>query len=151
MGNEYQLAGKVTTGLSLRWSSFTYIHTHTHTQPLYSSLNFVWDNPGKPVPEEIFTHSHLLWSSIVPYLLRPCNTIFGILPVQSMCLTVFFHNLQVFFGLPLGLAPSTSYSIHFFTLSLSSLRSTCPFHRNLFCCSSQIVAIVHILCYLLWT
>jgi len=28
-------------------------------------------------------------------------------------------SLQVFFGLPLGLSPSTSYSIHFFTQSLS--------------------------------
>jgi len=33
--------------------------------------------------------------------------------------------LQVFFGLPLGLARSTSYSIHFFTQSVSSFRSTC--------------------------
>jgi len=40
---------------------------------------------------------------------------------------------QVFFGLPLGLAPSTSYSIQFFTQSLSSFRNTCPYHRNLFC------------------
>jgi len=34
-------------------------------------------------------------------------------------------SLHVFFGLPLGLAPSTSYSIHFFTQSLSSFCSTC--------------------------
>ena len=39
--------------------------------------------------------------------------IHGILSVQLMCLAVFFHNLQVFFSLPLGLVPSTSYSIHF--------------------------------------
>jgi len=42
-------------------------------------------------------------------------------------------SLQVFFGLPLGLAPSTSYLIHFFTQSLSSFRSTCSYHHNLFC------------------
>ena len=36
---------------------------------------------------------------------------------------------EVFFGLPLGLAPSTSYSIHFFTQSLSSFHNTCPYHR----------------------
>ena len=30
--------------------------THTHTQPCYSSMDFVWDNPGKPVPEETYTH-----------------------------------------------------------------------------------------------
>jgi len=48
-------------------------------------------------------------------------------------------SLQVFFGVPLGLAPSTSYFIHFFTESLSSLRSTCPYHHNLFCCSTKIM------------
>jgi len=75
-----------------------------------------------------------------PYLPPPSTTIHGILPIQSMCFTVFFHNLQVFFGLPLGLAPSTSYSIHFFIQSLSSFRSTCPYHRNLFCCSTEIMS-----------
>ena len=48
--------------------------------------------------------------------------------------------LQVFFGLSLYLAPSTSYSIRFFTQSLSSFRSTCPYHRNLFCCSTEIMS-----------
>ena len=96
-------------------------------------MDFVQDNPGEPVPEETFTHLHLSWSSIVPYLLLPCTTIHGILPVQSICLEVFFHNLslQVFFGLPVSLAHSTSYSIHFFTQSLPSFRNTCPYHRNL--------------------
>ena len=47
----------------------------------------------EPVPEETITHSHLSWSSIIPYLLHPSNTIHGILPVQSTCRTVFFHNL----------------------------------------------------------
>jgi len=41
--------------------------------------------------------------------------------------------------MPLGLAPSTLYSIHFFTQSLSSFHNTCPCHRNLFCCSTEIV------------
>jgi len=29
-------------------------HTHTHTQPFYSSLHFVRDNPGELVPEGTF-------------------------------------------------------------------------------------------------
>jgi len=29
-------------------------------------VDFVRDNPGKPVPEETFTHSHSSWSSIIP-------------------------------------------------------------------------------------
>jgi len=52
-------------------------------------------------------------------------------------------SLQVFFGLPLGLAPPsppTSYSTHFFTQSLSSFCSTCPYHCNLFCCSTKIMS-----------
>jgi len=92
-------------------------HTHTHTTVL-GSLDFVRDNPGELVPEKTFTHLHPSWASIIPYLLPPSITIHGIFPVQFTC-----HSLsQVFFGLPLGLAPSTSYSIHFFTQSLS------PFH-----------------------
>jgi len=74
----------------------THAHTHAHTQLFYSSMDIVWDNPGEPVPKETFTHSHLSWSSILPYLLHPSNTIHGFLPVQSMHLTTFFHNLPVF-------------------------------------------------------
>jgi len=48
--------------------------------------------------------------------------------------------LQVLFALPLGLEPSTSYSIHFFTQSLSSFRNTCPYHHSLFCCSTKVIS-----------
>jgi len=48
---------------------------HIHTQPFYGSLDFVRGKPGEPEPEETFTHSHLSWSSIVPYLLHPSNMI----------------------------------------------------------------------------
>ena len=65
-------------------------HTQSHTQPFYCSLHFVQHNPGDLVPEEIFTHSHLLWSPIVPYLLHLPTMIHGILPVQFTCLAVLF-------------------------------------------------------------
>jgi len=61
---------------------------------------------------------HLLWSTASP--------LFSLHAWQSFSTT----SLQVFFGLPLGLAPSTSYSIHFFTKLLSSFCNTCPYHRN---------------------
>jgi len=48
-------------------------HTHNHFTALW---NFVWDNPGEPVPEETFTHSHLSWSSIIPYLLPPSCSVY---------------------------------------------------------------------------
>ena len=54
--------------------------------------------------------------------------------------SLFPQSLQILFGLPLGLAPSTSYSIHFFTQSLSSFHNICPFHRNLFHCSAEIMS-----------
>jgi len=40
--------------------------SHTHRQPFYGSVDFVRDNPGEPVPEETFNHSHSSWSSIIP-------------------------------------------------------------------------------------
>jgi len=101
---------------------------------------FVWDYPGEPVPEETFTHSHLCWSSTILYQLSPSTTIHSILPIQFKCLTFCTTSLQVLFCLPLGLAPSTSYSIHFFTQSLSSFCNTCPYHHNLFCCSTKIMS-----------
>jgi len=57
---------------------------------------------------------------------------------QSFCTT----SLHVLFGLPLGLEPSASYSIRFFTQSVSSFRNTCPYHRNVFCCSINIISSV---------
>jgi len=63
-------------------------HTQ-HTQLFCSSVEFVRDNPGEPVPEEtlieVINHT---------YLLSPPTRIHGILPVQSMCFTVSFHNLS---------------------------------------------------------
>jgi len=68
----------------------------------------------EPLPEETFTHSHLSWSSTILYHLPPSATIHSILPVQFMYLTIFCTSfVQVLFGLPLGVEPSISYSIHF--------------------------------------
>jgi len=30
--------------------TYSEIHTHTHTQPFYGSVEFVRENPGEPVP-----------------------------------------------------------------------------------------------------
>jgi len=35
--------------------------THIHTQPFYSSLHFVQDNPGELVPEGTFCHLLDFW------------------------------------------------------------------------------------------
>jgi len=70
------------------------------------------------------------------HLLRSMASLFNLRAWQSFS-TI---SLQVYFGLSLGLAPSTSYTVHFFTQSLSSFRSTCPYQRNLFCCSPEIMS-----------
>jgi len=66
------------------------------------------------------------------------SSLFNLRAWQSFSTT----SLQVFFGLSLGLAPSTSYSIHFnfFNQSLASFRNTCPYHHNQFCCSTEIMS-----------
>jgi len=69
---------------------------------------------------------HLLWSI--------ASSLFNIRAWRSFCTS----SVQVLFGLPLALEPSTSYSIHFFTQSVSSFRSTCPYHRSLFAVVSRL-------------
>jgi len=100
----------------------TYLHTHNRSTTLCPGL------PGRPVPEETFTHSHPSWSLDILYQLPPFTAIHSILCVQFTCLTA---SLQVLFGLPRGLGPSTSYSMHFFMQSPSSFRSTCPYQQQL--------------------
>jgi len=72
----------------------------------------------------------------LPLLRSMASSLFNLCAWQSFS-TI---SLQVLFGLPLGLAPSTSYSIHFFTQSLSSFCSTYSYHRNLFCYSTEIMS-----------
>ena len=104
---------------------------------------FVRDYPGEPIPEETLTYPPS-WSTSNLCQLLPSTMIHSILLVQITCLAIFLHNrlgsFHVFFGLPLGLEPSISYSIHFFTQSVSSFRSTCPYHHSLFCCSINIIS-----------
>jgi len=121
---------------------YKHTHTHTHIHSFYGSMDFVrtpgWagtrrnihDSPTHNYPghqSPLICFIHLIWS-MVSSLFNPCIW----QSFSTIC-------LQVFFGLFLGLTPSTSYSIHFFTQSLSSFHNTCPYHRNLFCCSTEIV------------
>jgi len=50
------------------------------------------------------------------------SSLFKLRAWKSFCTTSF----HVLFGLPLGLEPCTSYSIHFFTQLVFSFRNTCP-------------------------
>ena len=84
----------------------THYNCFTHTQPFYGSVEFVRDNQGEPVPQETFTHSHSSWSSIILicllHLLRSmASSLFNPRALRSFSTM----SLQVFFSLPLGLAP----------------------------------------------
>jgi len=88
-------------------------------------------HPDHPIFISFF---HLPWSI--------ASSLFKLHAWQFFCTT----SVHVLFGLALGLEPSTSYSIHFCTQSLSSFRNTCPYHRNLFCCSINIMSSIPSLC-----
>ena len=83
-------------------------HSSTHTHPDHRTYFFIF--------------LHLLGSSL-----------FSLRAWQSSLTT----SLQVLVGLPLGLGPSTSYSMHFFSQSWSYFLNTCPYHHRLFCCSTN--------------
>ena len=109
--------------------------THTHTQPfngLLSRTTLV----GRYQKKHWATHTHpddRTSFIIFLHLQRSkASSLFSLRAWQSSRTT----SLQVLFGLPLGLGPSTSYSMHFFTQSSSSFRSTCPYQRSLFCCNT---------------
>jgi len=91
------------------WSGTTHSpHSPTHTHP-DQRASFI-------------TFLHLQWSM--------ASCLFNLRAWQSSRTTSFF-------GLPLGLEPTTSYSIHFFTQSSSSFRNTWPYQRSLICCSTS--------------
>ena len=70
------------------------------------------------------------------HLLRSTASSLFSLRARLSCLTT---SLQVLFGLPLDLGPSTSNSMHFFTQS-SSFHSTCPYQCSLFCCNTNAIS-----------
>ena len=128
-------------------------HTHIRLTALFR------DYPGEPVPETHTQPFNGRWSG-TPRVGRyqkkhsPTHTHQGhqtsfinfLHLLQSMASSVFSLRawqsslttcLQVLFGLPLGLGPCTSYSMHFFTQSSSSFCSICPYQCSLFCCNTK--------------
>ena len=110
-------------------------YTHTHTQPfngLLSRTTLVGRYQKKHWPAH--THPDDRTSFIIFLHLQrsKASSLFSLRAWQSSRTT----SLQVLFGLSLGLGPTTSYSMHFFTQSSSSFRSTCPYQRSLFCCNT---------------
>jgi len=128
-------------------------------------VKFTEGNFDRIQPKWFHTHTIVLWLwifSCATWVSRywkkhsPTHQLFLICfihLIQSMASSLFHLHvrawqsfsticLRVFFGLPLGLAPSTSYSIHFFSQLLFSFHNTypCPYHRSLFCYSTKIMS-----------
>jgi len=70
--------------------SYSWTHTHAHTHTTTTILQLSGFCPGQPGWDGTRRNIHLL----TPIMLPPSITIHGILPVQFMCLIVFFHNLS---------------------------------------------------------
>jgi len=66
---------------------YYYSYCYNHLMALCLGL------PGELVPEESFTHSHILIIIQHHQLLSPTMT-HSVVPVQFMCLTIFLHNVS---------------------------------------------------------
>jgi len=91
-------------------------HTDTHTQPFNSPLpGTTWVGQYQKKQSPTHTHSNHQTSFInfihLHVLRSIASSLFNSRAWQPFSTT----SLQVLFGLPLGLEPSTSYSMHFFT------------------------------------
>ena len=109
-----------------------------HTQP-FNGLLFVTTRVGWYQNNHSPTHTHpdhrTSFLSFLHLLRSIASSLFSLRSSQSSLTTSF----QVLFGLPLGLGPSTSYFMHFFTQS-SSFRSTCPYQCSLFWCNTNVMS-----------
>jgi len=100
-----------------------------------SGITRVSQYQKKHSPTHTYRGHQSFFICLIHQLRSMASSLFNLHTWQSF----FTISLQVFFGLPLGLAPLTSYCVHFFAQSLSSSCSTCPYHCNLFRCSTEIM------------
>ena len=92
----------------------------THTHGRWSGTTRASRYQKKHSPTHTHPDHRTPFMSFLHLLRSIASSVFSLCAWQSSLTT----SLQVLFGLPLG--PSASYSMHFFTQSSSSLRSTCP-------------------------
>ena len=118
----FQLTRRIARSLGDSWASclFSWLqahtHTHTHTHSTHNRLTaFVRDYPGRPVPEETFTHSHPSWSYRTSFIIflhlqrSMASSLFSLRAWQSSRTT----SLQVLLALdPQLYTPCISSSNH---------------------------------------
>ena len=115
----------------------THTHTHNRLTPFCPGTTRVSRYQKKH--SSTHTHPDNRTSFIIFLHLQPsmASNLFSLRAWQSSQTT----SLQVLFGLPLGLGPSTSYSMHFFTQSSSSFAAHA--HTNA-ACSAAISMLCHL-------
>jgi len=99
---------------------------HTHARTQYQK---------KHSPTHIYPGHQSFFICFLHLLRSTASSLFNLRAWQFFC-TI---SVQVFFGLPRS-GTLHSCSIHFFTQSLSSFCSTCPYHCHLFCYSIEIMS-----------
>ena len=124
----------------VRW--VTHMHTHAELfNGLWSGTTWVGRYQKKHSP----THTHPDHQTSFIIFLHLQRSMASSLFIWCAWQSSRTTSLQVLFGLPFGLGPSSSYSIHFFTQSSSFFyRCTCPYQRSLFCCNTY-------QCYVIYT
>jgi len=116
--------------LSTKQYTVQWISSQTTRQQLFygplSGTNWVSGYQKKYSPTHHHPDHHPIFISFFHLPRSIASSLFKLRAWQSFCTT----SLHVVFG-PLGLEPSTSYYIYSFTQTVSSFRSTCPYHRIL--------------------
>ena len=76
----------------MQWHQLDHMQTICTWIQQQQQRPLIRDNPGRPVPEETFKHSHASGSSCFLYHLSPFATVHGILFIQLTCLTVLTYR-----------------------------------------------------------
>ena len=125
-GVDQSFFGETSSSSTRDWS----VRTHTYTQPFngrWSGTTWVGRYQKKHSPTHTHPGHRTSFINFLHLLQSIASSVFSLCAWQFSLTT----SVQVLFVLPLGLGSSTSYSMHFFTQSLSSFHSTCPYQCSL--------------------
>jgi len=122
---------------SIRCHALIHTHTQLFNGPLSGTTQVGWYQK-KHSHTDTHPVRHISFINFLHLLRSIASSLFNL-----------HASLHVLFGLPLGLRPFTSYSMHFFTQSSSFFRNTCPYHHSLFCCNTGVMSVSFILVCLL--
>ena len=119
-------------------------HTHTHTHKPFNGLWSGTTQVGRYQKKHSPTHTHPDHQTSFIIFLHLQRSMASSLFILHAWQSSHTTSLQVIFGLPLGLGPSTSYYIHFFTQSSSSFRTFAAHAHTNAACSAAIPMLCHL-------